>query len=88
MEFVSYFQVESLKAYKNYQKDHSFYNTVSLKKPHSFYNPQLTKHCQKYSSPTQLKTLNFPASMFLVGVRKHICSALFLDVQKLNSRST
>ena len=27
---------------KTSEKDHSFYNTVSLKQPHSFYMPQLT----------------------------------------------
>ena len=29
---------------KTSKKDHSFYNTVSLKKPHSFYEPQLTSY--------------------------------------------
>ena len=40
--FISDFLAESLKANKTSKKDHSFYNTVSLKKPHSFYEPQLT----------------------------------------------
>ena len=31
---------------------------------------------------------NFPANMFLVGVRKNICTAPFLDAQELHSRST
>ena len=31
---------------------------------------------------------NCPANMFLVGVRKHICTAPFLDAQELRSRST
>ena len=53
---ISDFLVESLKANKNYQKYHSFYNTVQLKKPHSFYEPQLTQHCKKYSPVTQVKT--------------------------------
>ena len=35
--FISAFLAESLKANKTSKKDHSFYNTVSLKKPHSFY---------------------------------------------------
>ena len=40
--FISDFLAESLKANKTSKKDHSFYNTVSLKKPHSFYEPQFT----------------------------------------------
>ena len=40
--FISDFLVERLKANKTSKKDHSFYNTISLKKPHSFYEPQLT----------------------------------------------
>ena len=40
---ISDFLVERLKANKNYQKDHLFYNTVSLKKNPSFYNPQLSQ---------------------------------------------
>ena len=40
--FISDFLAKSLKANKTSKKDHSFYNTVSLKKPHSFYEPQLT----------------------------------------------
>ena len=40
--FISDFLAESLKANKTSKKDHSFYNTVSLKKSHSYYEPQLT----------------------------------------------
>ena len=40
--FISDFLAESLKANKTSKKDHSFYNTISLKKPHSFYEPQFT----------------------------------------------
>ena len=40
--FISDFLAERLKANKTSKKDHSFYNTVSLKKPHSFDKPQLT----------------------------------------------
>ena len=36
---VSFVQKVSKPA-KSTEKDHSFYNTVSLKKPHSFYEPQ------------------------------------------------
>ena len=39
---ISDFLAESLKANKNWQKDHSFYNAVSVKKPHLFYTLQLT----------------------------------------------
>ena len=35
------------------KKDHSFYNTVSLKKPHSFYEPKLIQHCKKHSPATR-----------------------------------
>ena len=31
---------------------------------------------------------NFPADMFLFGVSKNICTALFLDAQELHSWST
>ena len=31
---------------------------------------------------------NFPANMFLIGVRKNICTALFLDAQEVHSWST
>ena len=39
--FIPEFVAENLRANKNQQKDHSLYNTVSLKKPHSFYESQL-----------------------------------------------
>ena len=59
-------------------KDHSFYThfTVAPKKPHSFYEHQLTQNYKKYT----------PANMFLVGVRKNIYTAPFLDAQELHSR--
>ena len=50
------FLLESLKANKNWQKNHSFYHTVSLKKLHSFYEPQLTQHYKKYTPATLPKT--------------------------------
>ena len=37
---ISYFLAESLKPTKASEKDHSFYDTVSLKNPSSFYEPQ------------------------------------------------
>ena len=35
------FVAENLKANKTSQKDHPFYNTVSLKKAHSYYESEL-----------------------------------------------
>ena len=46
---ISYFLLESLKANKNQQKHHSFYNTFLLKKSHSFYKSQLTQRYKKYT---------------------------------------
>ena len=47
---------------KTSKKDHSFYNTVSLKVPHSFYEPQLTSHWKWYAPATQPKSfLQFPS---------------------------
>ena len=42
---------------KTSNKDHSFYNTVSLKKHLSFYQPQLTQHYKKYAPTRQPKTI-------------------------------
>ena len=53
---VSDFSGQSLKPSKTSKKDHSFYNTVSLKMPHSFYKPQLTQHYKKYTPATLPKT--------------------------------
>ena len=54
---ISDFLAQSLKTYKNWQKDDSFYKTVSLKKkPYLFYKPQLTQHGKKYALATQSKT--------------------------------
>ena len=52
---ISDFMVQSLKANKTSKKDHSNYNTASLKKPDSFYEPQLTQHYKKYTPATQPK---------------------------------
>ena len=43
----------------------------------------LPQHCQK---PSQFITI--PANIFLVGVRKNICTAPYLDVQEPYSWST
>ena len=56
---INKFQIfwQSLKAEKTSNKDHSFYDTVSLKKHHSFGEPQLTQHYKKYFPATQTKAL-------------------------------
>ena len=41
---------------KTSEKDHSFFNTASLKKPHVFYEPQLTWHWKEYAPKIQPKT--------------------------------
>ena len=46
-------------------------------------NNMLSQHRQKTSD-----SRNFPANMFLFGVRKNICTAPFLDAQELDSWST
>ena len=51
--FVSDFVAESLKANKTSKKDHSFYNTVSLKKPHDFTVISLMELAQKALQPGQ-----------------------------------
>ena len=81
------------KSIKTSQKDHSFYNTVSLKKPHSFYESQLFWNwkwitCSQNTAKKLSQFTNFPANMFLFGVRKIICAAPFLDAQELLSWST
>ena len=55
---ISHFLAESLKHNKTSKKDHSFYNTVSLKNLTHFYDePQLPQHCEKYILATHRKTL-------------------------------
>ena len=44
--------------------------------------------CSRNSIKNLSHFTNFPASIFLLGVRKIICIALFLDVQELHSWST
>ena len=63
-----------------------------LKKSRAFYELQLTQQCKKTYSATQpeiLLTLQiFAINMFLVVLRKNICTVPFLDVQKQHSRNT
>ena len=90
---ISGFLAESIKVSKIQRKRSLILQTVSLKKPYSFYEPQLTRHWKKYSPATQPKTFltlqitNF-YSKNLVGVRKNICTAPFLNDQELHSQST
>ena len=71
---ISDYLLESLQANKTSKKDHSFYNTVSLKIPNSFYEPQLTEHYKKIYYSNTAKNLthftNFPAKMFLVACQE------------------
>ena len=77
---------------KSSEKDHSFYNTVSLKK---------TSLILRTSTHLTLKIICFrnivknlsdfksiPANMFLFGVRKNVWAASFLDAKELYSVST
>ena len=77
---------------KTSKRDRSFYKTVQLKKFHLFYEPQLTQHSKKIYSRSIAKNLtqftNFPTNMYLVGVRKNICTAPFLYTQEMHCLST
>ena len=56
-----------------------------------FTNVTVTQNCKNYTPTTQPKIhslYKFSSNMFLVGVRKNICTAPFLDAQELHSRST
>ena len=92
LSFNFRFLAESPEANKNWQKDNSFYNTVSLKKPHLLYELckkiTLQKNILPQHSEKPTHFTNFSANMLLVGVWKHICTASFLDGQVLNSRSS
>ena len=56
--FIPEFVAENLRANKNQQKDHSLYNTVSLKKPHSFYESQLFWNWKQYAPKHSQKTFS------------------------------
>ena len=70
---ISDFLAQSLKTYKNWQKDDSFYKTVSLKKNLTYFTnlnllnmgKMLSQHSQK---PTHFTS--FLPNMFLVGGKK------------------
>ena len=66
---------------KTSQKDHSFYNTVSLKKPHSFYESQLFETETNMPQNTAKKLsqfTNFPANIFLLVSGKSFALHRFL----------
>ena len=71
------FLVETLKDNKNYQKRSVILWTVPLKKLTSFYEPQfnIVKNIIQQENQKPTHFTNFPANMFLVGVRKNICTA-------------
>ena len=78
---------ENLKVNKN-QRKRSFILQCSLTRLTNLEPRKIVK----YILPSTTKNLNhftnFPANMFLVDVRKNICTAPFLDAQELHSRST
>ena len=76
--FWKYFFGHNIFLYLSSRKDHTFYNTVSLKK---------TSLILRTSAHLTLIT-NFTANMFLFGVRKDICTAAFLGVQWLHFWTT
>ena len=86
MEFINF----RFSRRKSSKKDYSFYDTVLLKNLTHFTNLNLfnivkimlPQHSQKPDFT------HFPANMLLVGVRKNICTAPFLDTQELHSQST
>ena len=94
---VSDFLAESLKASKNKQKNHSFYNTVSLKIRTHFTklnslniikNMLLQRSQKPYSLYDLLKFTQFPSKHVSGLCQKSFCTASFLDTQKLHSGST
>ena len=96
MDIIRYiffnFTISSRKS-KNQQKlakkDHTFYNTVLLKKPHPFLTHLTLKIIYSQSTAKSLSDFtNFPANMFLCGVRKNICTRPFCEAQELHSWST
>ena len=44
--------------------------------------------CYRNAAKNLSDFTNFPANMFLIGVRKNICTVSFLDAQEVHSWST
>ena len=69
-------------------KDHSFYNTVSLKNTSLIL--RISTHltlkvlCSRNTARNLSHFTNVRANQFLVGVRQTICTARFLDTQELH----
>ena len=55
------------------RKDHSFYNTVSLKTPHSFYEHQLTWRLKEYSPKT------LPKIFLTLQIFQQTCSCMVAE---------
>ena len=74
---------------KTSEKDHPFYNTVLIKKTSLILQIstllKLKTICSQNTAKKVSQFTNFPANMFLFGVRKNICTAPFPDAQELLS---
>ena len=89
---ISDFLRESLKANKNQRKkslilQYSFSQKTSLISRIST-NLTLTTNCSRNTAKTLLDFTNFPASMFLFGIRNNICTGSLPDAQKPHSWNT
>ena len=89
---ISDFLAESLKAHKNWQKrsltlQYNFTQKTSLILRTSTHLT-LKVICSRNTAKKLSGFTNFPANMFLFGVRKNICTAWFLDAQEPHSWST
>ena len=89
---ISYFLAESLKANKNQQKrphtlQYSFSKKTSLILQTSTHLT-LKIICSLNKTKNLSDFTNFPANIFLIGVRKNICTAPFLDAEEPHSWST
>ena len=92
VDIISDFLAESLKANKNQQKKLlilrcTFAQKTSLR---LWISTHLTLGiiCSRSTAKSLSYFTNFPANMFLCGVRKSIWPATFLDVQELHSWKT
>ena len=83
------FYQKVLKPTKTSKKDHSFYNKVLLKKTSLILRTSTHLTLKIIGSRNIAKNLsdftNFSANMFLFSFRKKICTAPFLDAQKMHS---
>ena len=72
---------------KTSKKDQSFYNAVSLIKPYYFTIFKSVNTVKDiFSQHSQKPYLtDFTANVFLVGVKKNICTEPFLDAKELHS---